>query len=411
MTNRSYPGIRQSIEQRQIMTFALHQALQILQMPQLELAERIMTEIEMNPVLELTDSPRYASQNRTMDPLIAAAATLRDHLIRQAREMFSNSDDYQIAKYLIDQLDESGWITFPIEEMPFDRESILRVLLIVQTFDPPGICARHLQESLWLQLRSQTYSLAEVLVRDHFEDLLQGRLALIQKRLNVAHADLQKALHQLAQLSFRPASKFDLIANHTVVPDLSIREIDTGWLLEVGTQELPAVQIRDDYVDLIPQLNNKEEKRQLRGWITSAKWLQRCLRRRRDTLSSIGRLLIRTQHAFFSHASNIRPIEIQKVAELLNVHVSTAWRAVAGKTLACPRGMIALRQFFSESAAHPIKKLLQSMVETEDKSQPLTDEEIMIKLQEKGIHCARRTVAKYRRALQINTAARRKVMP
>jgi RNA polymerase sigma-54 factor len=411
MNDRLHLGIRERIEQRQVMTFALHQALQILQMPQLELAQWIQTEIERNPVLEMTDAPYDRSRARMMDPLIAARPSLREHLLRQASEMFSDKADYRIAETIIDQLDERGWLTLSMDEMPFDQESILRVLLIIQTFDPPGIGARHLQESLWLQLRTQAYSLAEVLVRDHFDDLLQGRFALIQKRLGIAHGDLQKALHRISQLQLRPAAPFDPLANHSVAPDLSIKEIDPGWLLEVGSEELPAVQMREEYVELIPRLDQKEEKQQLRGWVTSAKWLQRCLKRRKDILRTIGRLLIRRQHGFFAHAKEIVPIEIQELAEILNVHPSTAWRAVAGKTLACSRGMIPLRQFFSESAAHPIKELLRRMVQTEDRSKPLTDDEIMKKLQENGIRCARRTVSKYRRALQINTAARRKVMP
>lgn len=399
------------LEQRQVMTFALHQALRILQMPQLELAEWIQAEIERNPVLEPTERPSQYSQIQSIDPIIAAKPTLREHLLRQAHETFPEPADRQMAEWLIDQLDDRGWFTTASEEWPFNYDTVNRVLIALQTFDPPGIGARNLQESLWLQLRATSYSLAEILVRDHFDDLLQGRFAIIQKRLHISNAELQKALHRIARLRLRPSAQFDDSANPLIVPDLMIKEFDDGWLLEVGAQELPIVKIHNDYIDLIPKLTVKEEKSQLRGWITSARWLQRCIKRRREILCTIGKMLIRRQSAFLSQTGDITPIEIEELAHILNVHQSTAWRSVANKTLACSRGLIPLKQFFSESTTTaPIKEQIRHLIHTEDRSQPMSDETIMKKLQETGIQCARRTVSKYRRSLQIATAARRKVI-
>ena len=142
---------------------------------------------------------------------------------------------------------------------------------------------------------------------------------------------------------------------------MTITEIDPGFLLKVDEEELPIVEIREDYVALEP--SQKEERETLRGWVTSAKWLQRSLLRRRNILRAIGRLLIRRQATFFTEMGEIVPIDIQELASLLNVHESTAWRAVASKTLACPRGLIPLRQFFSESAASkPLKELLHRLI-------------------------------------------------
>jgi len=397
-------------EQRQIMTFALHQALRILQMPELELAEWIQAEIERNPVLEPADRPSKHTNIQNLDPLIAAKPTLREHLIRQSHETFLDLADRQMAKWLIDQLDDRGWFTPALEELPSDIESMNRVLIVLQTFDPPGIGARNLQESLWLQLRAHHYSLAEIIVRDHFDDLIQGRFAAIQKRLRVSSGDLQKALHRIERLSLRPSSKFDDTPHQFIVPDLILKELDSGWQLEVDSQELPIIKIQSNYIDLIPKLSIKEEKSQLRGWITSARWLQRCVKRRREILCTIGKMLIRKQNSFLSRSGDIEPIEIEELAQILNVHQSTAWRAVANKTLACPRGLIPLKQFFSESAkTSPMKDQIRRLIQAEERLHPLSDEEIMKKLQKLGMHCARRTIAKYRRSLQIATAAHRKV--
>ena len=397
-------------EQRQIMTFALHQALRILQMPQLELAEWIQAEIERNPVLEPADRPSQSTNTRTAELQVAAPPTLRDHLLRQAHETFQDLADLQMAEWLIDQLDERGWFTTPPEELPADIESVNRILIVLQTFDPPGIGARNLQESLWLQLRATSYSLAEILIRDHFDDLIQGRFAIIQKRLRISKSELQKALHRIERLRLRPSSKFDDSPHQFIVPDLIFKEVDSGWQIEVGTEELPVIKIQSEYIDLIPKLSVKEEKSQLRGWITGARWLQRCVKRRREILCAIGKLLIQKQKAFLCQMGNIESIDIEELAQILNVHPSTAWRAVANKTLACPRGLIPLQQFFSDAAKRaPVKDQIRRIIEAEDSLHPLSDEAIMTKLREFGLRCARRTIAKYRRSLQIATAARRKV--
>jgi len=397
-------------EQRQIMTFALHQALHILQMPQLELAEWIQAEIERNPILEPAERPNHCIA-KSIEPLAIAKPTLREHLLLQVQETFTDPADRQMAEWLIGQLDERGWFCAPKEELPADTESMNRILIILQTFNPPGIGARNLQECLWLQLRDHPHSLAEILVRDHFDDLIQGRFTAIQKKLHFSSGELQKALHSIGRLRLRPASLFDESANHDLIADLIIKEMDGVWMVAVGAEELPIVQIQDKYIDLVPTLQEQEEKKQLRNWIASGRWLLRCIKRRKDMLCSIGRLLVQRQSDFFSQIGSVTPIAIEELAELLNVHLSTAWRAVANKTLACPCGLIALSHFFSESAAiAPIKERICRLIQTEDHSHPLSDEAIMKKLQETGIQCARRTVAKYRRSLQIATASRRKII-
>lgn len=402
------------LERRQVMAFALHQALYILQMPQLELAEWISKEMERNPLLKERE-PRYPRSCShplpSIDPSIPAQPSLRDHLLAQARESFPSPRDLSLASILIDHLDERGWLTLPLEELPYDLSTLKQLLATIQTFHPPGVGARHLQESLLLQLRVQPYSLTEILIRDYFQDLLHGRFKGIQKQLRISSSELQQSLQQISHLRLNPASSFDHSPIRPLIPDLILKEIDRGWILEIGEEELPLFSIRSDYVDLYNKLKKGEEKETLRSWLTSARWLMRCLKRRRETLRQIGRLLVQTQRAFLEQTGQIKPIRIQDLANLLQVHPSTAWRAVANKTLACPRGLIPLRQFFAESTStHLAKELLQSLIAGEDKTQPFTDDELVEQLREKGISCARRTIAKYRNALHISTAAQRKAL-
>ena len=149
----------------------------------------------------------------------------------------------------------------------------------------------------------------------------------------------------------------------------------------------------------------------MRRWATSAKWLQRCLKRRQELLKAIGRLLLKTQAPWLRMEGEITPVSIQELSEVLHVHPTTAWRAVSNKTLASPRGMVPLERFFFESAAaETTKEALQRLILQEDKANPLTDEALCLKLRQKGILCARRTIAKYRKELSIAPAQQRKLL-
>lgn len=411
MSSFQHLRMQQNLQQRQIMTFALQQALHILQMPELELKEWVLEEIERNPVLEYAKTFSAPAPQTPQEPLVAAAPKLRDHLLQQAREALANLNDLKIAEYLVHSLDEKGWLSIPLHEIPFDSKLILKVLQTLQTFDPPGIFARNLQESLDLQLRSSTDSIAKSIVDNHFEDLLQGRLRLIQKKIGISTMRLQKALRQIARLQHYPADSFETSPPSIRLPDITIRWTEENWLIQVGSEEIPSIQIRQEYVDMVPSITEKEEKLQLRSWIADARWLQRCLKRRRDLLRKTALFFIQKQRDFLIHDGKAVPVEIQELAEQLDVHTSTAWRAVAGKTIACPRGLFPLKPFFSETAhSDPVKEIIRRLVQTEDRSHPLTDLAIMGKLQQQGIRCARRTISKYRHSLQIHSAAKRKII-
>jgi RNA polymerase sigma-54 factor len=402
---KSHLRMNMQIQQRQTMTLALYQAMQILQMPQMELAEWIRVQIECNPLIDYTERPSPCVKP-SLPPV--ASVSLREHLQRQAYEAFADAEDLQVALWIIDRLDERGW--FRETSFPYDQQTIERVLLAIQIFDPPGIGARCLQECLWLQLRSSGASTAEILVRNHFNDLLQGHFAHLQKKLRLSESALTKALQRIARLHLRPSSAFDHPAESFIVPDLSIEETDRGWQVSVCAAEVPAIRIRNDYIGLIPELPS-EEKQQLRAWVASARWIRRCLYRRHQTLQTIGQFLVRTQMPFLSQTGSIRPIEITQLAGILQVHSSTAWRAVTNKIAACPSGFIELKKFFSKSSAtNPIKEKIRQMIETEEKDRPLHDEEIMLRLQQAGIRCARRTVAKYRHSLYLAKATQRKII-
>jgi len=397
--------IGQRLPLRQETKFALSQALQksleILRMPQAELATMIYEEVEKNPLLEL-DSYSPAVLSHPV-PDTAANVSMRDHLFAQIREAFIHRQVQEIAEEMVGYLDEKGFFTEPLERLTIlfnlPIRSLEKILSMLQTFDPPGIFSRDLQEAFLLQLEreSQKESLSYKLVEHCFDDLIHGRYSVMKKKLQTTAASLSEAIQKLARLSTRPASKFQASLAQPIHPDLKISCVDAQWFVETIHELLPKFHIQKEYLE-IPEL---------RSFQASAKWLIRSVSRRKNLLLSIGTYLVRKQTAFFSNRGPIVPITSVELAEIFGVHESTISRAIADKYIDSPRGLIALRTLVS-SVNDPAKELLQRMILSEDKKRPLTDEEIAKKMKEAGCDVARRTIAKYRKQLEIASAAARK---
>lgn len=386
-------------QSRQGLTQSLHQALKIMQMSQLELGELIEAEIEKNPLLDQGVRKSPFSHFEIPETLLAAKPSLRDFLLQQAREQFEDKRDLAIATDLIDQLDERG---FFCGSLNLEEEKILKVM---QAFDPPGICSRTLQECFLKQLPDS--SLARVLVRDHFQSFLHGKFFEIRKKMHIAQEKMQEILEEISHLSARPSSQFENFEAPLIMADLVIKKRDQDWFLEIGDEEFFVIPIRSDVLGLLSQAK-KEEKKTVRKWFRSAKELQQALLRRKKLLLAIGQILIRTQIPYFSQEGEPFPLSIRELAEELKVHPTTAWRAVANKTLASPRGMIALNTFFSnEGSKNSIREMLKKMILQEDRFNPLSDEDLVRKLREQGVRCARRTVAHYRNSLKLRASTKR----
>lgn len=380
---------------------AMQKALEILRMPQAELATLIHQEIEKNPLLEL-DS--FSSRPLSHLPFeTAAVPSLRDHLLFQIREAFDHPRTREIAEEMIGYLDEKGFFTEPLERLTIlFNVPILQleeILSSLQGLDPPGIFARHLQEAFLIQLErdEQTDSLSYRLVHQAFNDLIHGRYSAMKKKFQTTGAALREAIQKLARLSARPASKFQVHSAQPIHPDLKISRIDGRWVVEAMNELLPKFHIQQEYVDL-PEL---------RSFYASAKWLIRSLTRRKNLLLSIGAYLVRKQAAFLSNASPLIPLSSAELSLLFGVHESTISRAISDKYIESPCGLLPLRSLIS-STNDSAKELLQRLIRSEDKRAPYTDEQIAEKMKQAGCDIARRTIAKYRKQLEIASAAARK---
>lgn len=391
-------------ERRLLMTFALRQALAVLQMPQLELGQWLRAEIEKNPLLELEEpcsKPRF-------NPEIPSSPTLHEYLLAQIRENFPSPKDRLIAQAFLEHLDERGFITCSLEAMAnYFRRPVDHVLSVLQTFDPPGIFARDLQETYLIQLRAKGKgnSLCYQLVENCFDDLLHGRYEAMKKKLG--SPELGSAMQILARLVSRPAQAYQLAHATPIIPDLQICRINGGWTLQLIEDDLPKFHIQDEYLSL--ELESHEERDLLRELKTQAKWVFRSLNRRRKLLREIGRLLLCKQAPFLDHKGPLAPFTVRELAEKLNIHESTLSRALSGKYVSTPRGIIPFRSLITSSpTAETAREWLAKWVRGEDKEHPLTDDQLANKLKAKGFPIARRTIAKYRSQLKIGSAVQRK---
>lgn len=381
------------------MTFALRQSLEILQMTQLELGQWLRSEIEKNPLLELNASNR----KKKFDLDVAAPVNLYEHLQQQIRENFSCPKEQQMALICLENLDERGFLsTDTIVQKPTEK-----VLAVLQTFDPPGIFARNLKEALLvqLQMKGKSNSLAFQLVQNCFDELLHGRYTAIKKKLDCPN--LNEAIQDLSQLSFRPASAFRQEPVASIHPDIHIARVEKGWTLELVEDDLPKFHIQEEYMDLYP--DTKEEQQTLRTFKTEAKWIFRSLNRRRKLLREIGRFLLCKQAAYLDQKGPLNLLTMRDIAEKLEIHESTLSRALAGKYASTPRGIIPLRSLISSApATDTAREILEKLISSEDKRNPLTDEQLASELKQKGFLVARRTISKYRSQLKIGSATQRK---
>jgi RNA polymerase sigma-54 factor len=341
--------------------------------------------------------------------------------------MFEERQDIHLAELIIGHLNEKGFLETPLEEIApcVPLKKMQGVLETIQSCDPPGIGARNLQECLLLQLKlkHQENSQAALVITEHFSDLIHNRLPFISQKLHLAIAQLVQIVEkQIAPLDLNPGYRFCSQPIVAVVPDLLILFVDEKWQIEVNTSFLPKFQIAPIYLQaLYDNSLGNEEYDYLRRQLTGGRWLKRIVQKRNHTLRSIGQFLLKKQKAFFSgDKAALVPLTMREASEELSIHESTVARAVANKFIACPQGVFALKFLFKQGVEtksgekisnHSLRQILAKTINEEEKLHPLSDEQLAKHFSKLGIHCARRTIAKYRSSLNIPAASKRKKWP
>jgi RNA polymerase sigma-54 factor len=360
-----------------------------------------------------------------------AEMTLQDHLLGQLRSAVSE-EDYPLGEYLINSLDDNGWLDCSVEEIARDcgvrPETVDRVLRIIQTFDPPGIGARNLQECMLIQLQflqeeGKGNPLAESMVRDCFPDVVNHRYARLARIFHISMDCAKKTVEFMKdQLNPYPANQFRppwayKPTNHksSIRPDVILRRTEAGYEVEiVGTESFvlgvsPSYrQLYDSIKDGTANLQPEEIKHTIE-YVERAELFIKNINQRRRTLRLITRCIVDCQQGFIETGSRayLRPLTRTRVAEILGMHESTVSRATARKYVQLPnQEVVPFDIFFDQSQA--IKNAIEEIISSEDPSHPLSDQQIVAQLRERGFNVARRTVVKYRDAQKILSSNRRR---
>lgn len=361
-----------------------------------------------------------------LESSICAEPTLFEHLMAQAHEALPEEKDRVLAEALIGNLDENGFLTISLQEIAMLQNcsvaELERVLEVIQTFDPCGIGAKNLQGSLLIQLCSQGKqdTLAYAIIDKHFNDLLHNHVPAIKRGLHCTAVQIAKAIDQhIIQLDLHPGRQLFHQTTSYITPDLTLQQDGENLVVVVSEESMPHLRLNRRYLQMLDDESlTAETKAFIQQKVVSAKWLLRNIMQRNDTLSKIGESLARSQCEFFLNPQGkLVPLTMKIVADELQLHESTIARAVANKYIDTPRGLFSLRFFFTnalvngegeEISAKTARDMLSEVIENEDKSHPLSDEAIAALMKDKGIKCARRTIAKYRLALNIGTAQQRR---
>jgi RNA polymerase sigma-54 factor len=308
---------------------------------------------------------------------------------------------------------------YDLSVTPDDVEDGLQV---IQKLDPPGVGARDLRECLLLQLRPETphRDILRVLVQNHLEDIQHNRLPAIQRRTGFEIRAIKDAIEVLKHFNPRPGSQFAATNIPYVVPDILVERAESGeYTVRLLDDWLPRVYISQRYVDLYKEKAGDVKTREyLKKKLQAAQWLKEAIEQRRGTLEKVTKAIIQHQKAFLDQGpEHIHPLKMQQIADQVGVHVTTVSRAVDDKWVQTPRGIFPLKRFFGggmkveqgeEVAWEVIKQKLLEIIDQEDKTNPLSDEELVIRLTEAGYPIKRRTVTKYRQMANIPSSRQRK---
>ncbi len=356
----------------------------------------------------------------------APPQSLHDYLSEQWRLVDAAEPVKTAGSTIIDYLDERGYLSVPLEQLhnkdekDFTAQHLREALRLVQQLDPPGVGARDLQECLLIQLgqSAEDTGFEYRLIADYMDALLENRLPEIAKKMHCTIERLNRALERLSKLDSSPGLQIGRNDSIPITPDVVVESPNGSdeFVVRLADDSLPSLRLSPYYMRMAGDSRVSDKtKKFLQNNIRSAHWIIEAIEQRKNTLLKVAKAVVRHQRGFFEQGPlHLRPLPMSTIAGEVGVHLATVSRAVSGKYLQCAWGVLPLRKFFSggtedtSGQAHSweaIRAKLQQVIDEEDKTKPLSDDQIKEKLAEAGIpHLARRTVAKYRKLMNIPTA-------
>lgn len=358
---------------------------------------------------------------------LTADTSLQTELLEQVRMADINPRQRQVAELIVGNIDDRGYLQPKLEELTFSTgialSELQAALRVVQSFHPPGVGARDLRECLMLQLEraGRQDSPEYLIIRDHMDALGKRRFPEIARHLGITANEAQEYAERIAHLEPRPGQVYAPDESQFVVPEVTVvREKDGEYSVLVNDDNLPRLRISNQYKDLLSQAETSPEVREyIREKIKAGKFLIKSIHQRQSTILNIAKEIVARQREFLElGVAHLKPMTMVQVAEVVGVHETTVSRAVSGKYMQTPQGIVEMKYFFTsgvstssgESMSNTsVKTILNELIAGEDKSSPLSDEDLVTQLKNRGIVIARRTVAKYRTEANILPSHLRKL--
>ncbi|MEL8491427.1 RNA polymerase factor sigma-54 [Escherichia coli] len=471
-------GLQLRLSQQLAMTPQLQQAIRLLQLSTLELQQELQQALESNPLLEQIDTheeidTRETQDSETLDtadaleqkempeelPLDASwdtiytagtpsgtsgdyiddelpvyqgetTQTLQDYLMWQVELTPFSDTDRAIATSIVDAVDETGYLTVPLEDIlesigdeEIDIDEVEAVLKRIQRFDPVGVAAQDLRDCLLIQLSQFDKTTpwleeARLIISDHLDLLANHDFRTLMRVTRLKEDVLKEAVNLIQSLDPRPGQSIQTGEPEYVIPDVLVRKHNGHWTVELNSDSIPRLQINQHYASMCNNARNDGDSQFIRSNLQDAKWLIKSLESRNDTLLRVSRCIVEQQQAFFEQGEEyMKPMVLADIAQAVEMHESTISRVTTQKYLHSPRGIFELKYFFSshvntegggEASSTAIRALVKKLIAAENPAKPLSDSKLTSLLSEQGIMVARRTVAKYRESLSIPPSNQRK---
>jgi RNA polymerase sigma-54 factor len=453
-------SLHQSLSQSQTLAPQMRKSLEILQAGTMELSQLLRQALETNPTLEdITevtsldddgldpdeiDSLEYLNETdddwrersilegrssqwtqedeerrqRLYDNIVSPE-TLQQHLNHQLDLSLIDPEIREAARMLLGNLDDRGFLVTPLSEIALtesvELSRLKAAIALIKTFDPAGVGATGIPEALLIQLARSTgtETLEYRIVRDHLEDLARKRHPQIARALGTTVERVAEAAETIGRLSPNPGGEFDPTGNPYILPDVVIeKNADDIWSARLTGEHLPSLRINDFYKDMIGKDGVDQKARAfLRDQIRDGRSLIRSISLRQETILAIAHKLIDQQKNFLEKGPrHLRPLTMNDIADELSLHATTVSRAVAGKYVLTPQGLMEMRAFFAtgyqteggaEVSNAGVREAIQQLISNENQAKPYSDDALTKALDQQGIKVARRTVAKYREQLNI----------
>ncbi|MAD51823.1 MAG: RNA polymerase factor sigma-54 [Candidatus Marinimicrobia bacterium] len=438
--------LQQRLEQKQVLQPQQILQAAILQLNAVNLEERILDELEINPALDQVEGTNEPEEETADDddldwdqdyefepPNIYEKKEYKDMPLPQKKDFVEYLADQldlcdfipnerAVAEEIIYNLDDNGYIAMEMELISdrFEMElvDVIGILKKIQTFDPKGIAARDLQECLLIQIDDSKHPVAHKLLLEFFDDVANHRYDQLAEKVGCSEDEIKKALDVISHLNPKPGAGHESAETISVIPELIMYKRENNWVIVVNDSWLPDVQVNREYVDMLAGELDKKAKSFIKEKVDNAVWFVDAVSERRKTLTNVMQEIIKRQPEFFQgNLNQLKPMKLQDIADVLKVDVSTVSRSTRGKYVDTPYGIFELKSFFTEGmittsgeeiSTIQIKRLLKELLCEENKQHPYTDEKLKEILNMQGYPVARRTVAKYREQLHFPVARLRK---